>query len=72
MTFTIFHIIRDDYYAYMNSSRRSNNKIEQNRFILVNMSSDDSMRKYYRCESDGCDTIDRYMNRCHCEDFFLY
>ena len=28
------------------------------------------MPRYCRCEAYGGDTIDHYMNKCHCEGFF--
>ena len=63
-------MIYDNFYTYVHRSHKINKKIEQNRFILVIMSSNDSIPEYYRCESDGCHTIGLYMTKCHCEGFF--
>ena len=52
----------------MLSYHKINNTIEHNIVALVIMSSDDSMPKYYRCESNGCHTIGPYINRCHYEN----
>ena len=70
MTVTIIHFIYDDFHYNVNSYHKINNKIEQNRVVLVIMSSYDSMPEYHRHEADRCHTIGSYMNRCHCESFF--
>ena len=71
MTVTIIYSIYDDFYYNVSGYHKINNKREQNRVVLVIMSSDDSMPKYYRCEADGYHMIGSYMNMCHCEGFFF-
>ena len=70
MTVAIIHLICDDFHHNVNSYHKIKNKIEQNRVVLVFMSSDDSIPEYYRYEADACHTIGPYTNRCYCESFF--
>ena len=57
-----------DYYYFCMICHNFHKK-EQNRVLLVIMSSNDSMPKYCGCEADGCHRIGSYMNKYYCESF---